>query len=96
MSEPCWYKLPGTAEWRQGAVRAWSTDYEEFESGPALFPVAVIEDSATGSVRSVYVENVCMSADKPQCSICGGTGSVDSGGFTEQGYSIDVPCQCNE
>jgi hypothetical protein len=29
---------------------------------------------------------------KPVCKECGGQGSVDSGGFTPDGRSIDVPC----
>lgn len=30
----------------------------------------------------------------PNCPECGGTGAVDSGGFTPWGQGIDVPCHC--
>jgi hypothetical protein len=40
----------------------------------------------------------CHSADtrkvKVKCDICLDTGAVDSGGFTEDGRPIDVPCEC--
>jgi hypothetical protein len=32
---------------------------------------------------------------KDTCKQCGGSGVVDSGGFTEQGKPIDVPCGCD-
>lgn len=44
-------------EWKPCVFHAWSTDYEEFESGPGLFPTAIVEDE-TGCIHSVYVENV--------------------------------------
>ena len=44
-------------EWKPGIFRAWSTDYEEFSSGPAPLPVAIVED-ALGFVHSVYAEKV--------------------------------------
>lgn len=34
---------------------AWSTDYEEYENGPGLMPVAIVEKD-DGSVCSVYAD----------------------------------------
>lgn len=44
-------------EWKKGIFHGWSTDYEEFTTGPGLFPVAIIEDEE-GGVHSVYAEFV--------------------------------------
>ena len=46
-------------DWEPGKWHAWSTDHEEFESGPGLFPIGVVEDS-TGCIHSVYVELIRM------------------------------------
>ena len=66
----CWYK-PRDAKlhkkvWRAGTLRAWSTDFVELESGPALFPVGVIEDDKTGLCQSVYVAHICFAAVPPR------------------------------
>lgn len=65
----CWWKRidlkAGTVEWRQGILHAWSTDFEEFESGPAPYPVAVVEDTLTHAVHSVPVHLVNFSCEKP-------------------------------
>jgi hypothetical protein len=49
-------------DWEPGKWRAWGTDYEEFETGPGMYPVGVVEDS-TGGIHSVYVERIRM--EKP-------------------------------
>jgi hypothetical protein len=48
-------------DWEPGKWRAWGTDYEEFETGPGMYPVGVVEDS-TGGIHSVYVERIRMVA----------------------------------
>lgn len=30
------------------------------------------------------------------CQLCDGTGECDSGGFTENGSPINIPCECSE
>lgn len=32
----------------------------------------------------------------PVCEVCGGSGSMDSGGVTPSGEQIHVPCLCQE
>jgi len=66
----CWYHLPNISNrpnnpWRGGKLRAWSTDHEEFETGPGLIPVGVIEDDMTGECHSIYVANICFVALPP-------------------------------
>jgi len=68
----CWYrKSPGhkvpRAEWKWigGTLRAWGTDYQEFESGPGMYPVAVVEDGKSGCCLSVHVEDVCFASVPP-------------------------------
>jgi len=68
----CWYK-PGkwrddkkdSSDWKAGKLRAWSTDYEEFESGPGLYPVAVVEDDETGRCSSIDVTRVSFADSQP-------------------------------
>jgi len=69
----CWYKTsdvkPGcglpAGKWRSGILRAWSTDHEEFESGPGLFPVGVVEDNERGTCHSIYVTKICFGTVAP-------------------------------
>lgn len=58
IGDECWFQPHGEKEYRRGTLRMWSTDHEEFESCPGLFPVAVIEDSETGEMQSVHVGRV--------------------------------------
>ena len=41
-----------------GTFHEWSTDYEEFESGPAQYPVAIVEmeDGAVKLVHPTFIE----------------------------------------
>lgn len=48
----CRFKVGDT--WTEGTVHAWSTDFEDYETGPALYPVGIVED-AKGKLHSVYV-----------------------------------------
>lgn len=70
IDESCWYKVIGPEvapnTWRSGTLRAWSTDHEEYDEGPGLIPVAVIEDDKTAMCHSVYVGNVCFTDSPPQ------------------------------
>ena len=66
----CWYRSfnPATktlSNWKTGKLRAWSTDHEEYESGPGLIPVGVVEDDRTGLCHSVFVERICFAAAPP-------------------------------
>lgn len=68
----CWYRRsPGLRvprqewKWTWGILRAWSTDYQEFESGPGMYPVGVVEDDKTGCCFSVHVEDICFAAIPP-------------------------------
>ena len=49
--------LKDSGIWKKGIFKGWSTDYEEFESGPAIYPAAIIEDEY-GNIHSKYVELV--------------------------------------
>jgi hypothetical protein len=66
--DECWYwtaveRVPMI--WRRGILWAWSTDHQEYDSGPGPIPVAVIEDLETHAVHSVYVGHVSFAAEKP-------------------------------
>ena len=64
----CWYreyKNRSVTPWRRGILRAWSTEHEEFESGPGPYPVAVIEDVETAGMRSTHVARVTFAEDMP-------------------------------
>ncbi len=50
----CWVKFD---EWEQCLLHAWSTFYEEFENGPGLFPVGVVE-RRRGPLKSVDVKDI--------------------------------------
>lgn len=61
----CWYqeydyKARCRLPWKVGYLRAWSTDHEEFETGPGHYPAAVIEDRDTGAMKSIHVQWVSM------------------------------------
>ena len=64
LPRPCWFQ-PRTwesthwviGEWESGTLHAWGTDFEEFEAGPALFPIGVIADER-GAVHSVCVDRI--------------------------------------
>ncbi len=67
----CWYrvwdrKTTKYGEWLSGRLRMWSTDYEEYDSGPALFPAAVIEDDKSMMCHSVPVHDVCFASVPPR------------------------------
>lgn len=38
----------------RGYFHGWSTDFEEFEAGPGLHPVGIVEEKNSGDVRLVY------------------------------------------
>ncbi len=44
-------------EWKKGTFLQWTVDYEQFESGPGMFPEAIIEDE-DGGVQLVYAKYV--------------------------------------
>ena len=39
-----------------------------------------------------WLDTDAVALDK--CTLCNGTGEVDSGGFDPQGHGINIPCQC--
>ena len=67
-TRPCWYRLrrktmKGTWETlphRGGHFYLFTTDHIEYSDGPGPFPVAVIEDDATGAVHVVPAQDVCF------------------------------------
>lgn len=74
----CWYRLrhkPMTGPWqplphRGGRFHLFTTDHIEYETGPRLFPVAIVEDEQTGTVHVIPAQDVCFGsvpkfADKP-------------------------------
>lgn len=65
----CWYHLRRSTKWMHGKIRAWSTDHDEYESGPGHFPVAVVECCETGMVHSVHVGNICFSSIPPEIAL---------------------------
>ncbi len=66
IGEACWYKpVYATDAWRGGRLRAWATDYEEFDSGPGPFPVGVIEDDEHQTCHSIGVERICFGTQPP-------------------------------
>jgi len=60
----CYYEQNNT--WRKGTLLSWSTDHEEYESGPGLFPVGVIEDSVTHTCHSIYVNAISFGSEPSQ------------------------------
>ncbi len=71
IGESCWFrrfdtKSQAMGRWEGGALRAWSTDYEEFEAGPGLYPVGVVESDSSGLCHSVPVHSICFAAIPPE------------------------------
>ncbi len=62
----CWYRENKDAPWTRGQFVHWGCSYDEYESGPANFTVAVIVDDNTLMVRMVKPDgNMCFAAEKP-------------------------------
>jgi hypothetical protein len=59
-------------DWIEGTVHAWSTDFEEYEAGPALYPVGIVED-ARGRMHSICVSHITFEP-KPEPLIEGRNG----------------------
>ena len=57
----CWFRLADGHKWLGGTLHAWGTDFEEFESGPGLLPVGIVEDNC-GDVHSVYVNRITFAS----------------------------------
>lgn len=67
----CWVEVksqqvPGCTDWAAGRLLAWSTDHEEYESGPGHFPVGVVEMVSDGSVQSVPVVRIAFGELPPR------------------------------
>ena len=61
----CWYRLGCMPcfKWMPGTILAWSTD-NDGDGTP--FPVAIIEDHKTGTVKCVYpYDNISFAAVPP-------------------------------
>jgi len=63
----CWYRrrVKNAIKWttsqpKAGLFYQFASDYEEFESGPESYPVAIVEDVETGAVHVVLAEDVCF------------------------------------
>ena len=64
----CWYRTYSKkiwSAWQAGTLRAWSTDHDEYETGPGPFPVGVVEDVDTSHCHSIPVFGICFAYDKP-------------------------------
>ena len=68
----CWYRpadvkavCSPAGQWRGGKLRAWSTDHEESDAGPGLFPVGVVEDDEHGTCHSIYVTRIAFGVAPP-------------------------------
>ena len=65
----CWYRdgsgPRATWSWACARLRAWSTDHQEYDSGPGPFPVGVVEDDKTGCCHSVHVMDICFASIPP-------------------------------
>lgn len=64
LPRPCWFQTRicnghtyVIGEWEPGTLHMWGTDYEEFETGPGLFPIGVISDKL-GAVHSICVDRI--------------------------------------
>jgi hypothetical protein len=70
LPRPCWFQtrtwkgrqadVAGKwviGDWEQGTLHMWGTDHEEFEMGPGMYPVGVIEDGV-GFVHSISVDRI--------------------------------------
>lgn len=65
IGQGCWFKPPKAKEYERGTLRAWSTDHEEYESGPGLSPVGVIE-ATNGQMHSIHVNRISFSPLAPK------------------------------
>jgi hypothetical protein len=76
----CWFKPPRKwqvtapisgagkwiqGEWTRGIFHSFMQDYEEFESGPGLYPAAVVENFSTGQVVVTHASDVNFGDHKP-------------------------------
>ena len=43
--------------WIEGSFHGWFQNYEEFESGPGNYPVAIVEEPS-GKIRLCHAESV--------------------------------------
>lgn len=68
IGEACWYRPTDTGMlvWRGGKLRAWSMDHMEYEAGPGLFPVGVIEDDEHGTCHSIHVTWISFGDSPPE------------------------------
>jgi hypothetical protein len=72
LGELCWWHLikldAGTQEWRRGRLLTWSSSwlYDHESEQYAQFPVGIVEDIATGEVRSHPVELIRFCDEKPE------------------------------
>ena len=41
-----------------GKFHGWGVDYEEFETGPGNYSVAIVERPSTGDINLIYANNV--------------------------------------
>ena len=64
----CWYRKEADkypremGPWQGGKLLFWSTDHQEYESGPGPFPVGVVEDDETHAVESIYAGNITFAS----------------------------------
>lgn len=67
LPRPCWFNNGTTSApvWTPATLHAWGTDYEEFESGPGLQPIGIVED-ASGRIHSIYVTRISLAAESPR------------------------------
>lgn len=80
----CWVKFDD--EWEQCSLHAWSTDHEEYDTGPGHFPVGIVERGGGRPCASVCVESIHLEkpdewkalraindkSDLPVCQVTGG------------------------
>lgn len=59
----CWYMPPKSQKYRMGVLHAWSTDHEEYETGPGPVAVGVVEDEKTLAVTAVRVDRITFAAN---------------------------------
>lgn len=74
---PCWYRMPGNHEyvgsirtwvnkpWQRGLFHQFAMDHIEYESGPGMNSVAVIEDAETHRVHTPFSSDVSFAEDCP-------------------------------
>ena len=67
----CWYRFTigfvmgkeNISEWKTGRFHAWSTDHDEYESGPGPWASAIVEDEKTGAVVVTHASYVHFGSD---------------------------------